>query len=147
MNTNTIRIEQLRDGKDRQLRRLLNCFLSEIGEPPLSPEAESALARAVADGRIIFFLALDGAQAVGICSVSPCFSTFGCKTSGVFDDFYVDPAYRHRGVARRLADAARRWCAGQNYASLTVGCSDGDVGMYQSLGFGIRLGTMLAAEP
>lgn len=81
-----------------------------------------------------------------MCSISPCFSTFGCTTSGVFDDFYIDPGYRHRGLARLLAAYAQDWCSRQGFASLTVGCSDGDIGMYQNIGFDVRLGTMLAVD-
>ena len=85
-----------------------------------------------------------GSRAVGMCSVSPCFSTFACGETGVFDDFYVEPPFRRQGAARLLARAAQGWCRERGMASLTVGCSAGDVGMYRALGFEVELGTMLA---
>lgn len=136
----------LTDGTDWQLQRLLNSFLAEIGEEMLDDGKKERLAQAVGAGKIQFFLAKRGYRTVGICSVSPHFSTFACKGSGVFDDFYVEPAFRRQGIARQLADAARKWCREQGYASLTAGCSDGDMDMYRSLGFKTRLGTMLAAD-
>jgi len=144
--TNRIHIKLLCSEPDAHFLFLMDRFLDSIGEPPLTMSKKAPLAQAVTDGRIRFFLAWDGEKPVGMCSVSPCFSTFGCAASGVFDDFYVVPEYRHHGIARLLAAHAQDWCRQQGYASLTVGCSDGDIGMYQNLGFDIRPGTMLATD-
>ena len=119
-------------------------FLAEIGEAPMEQAAQTRLEQAISGGEITFFVARRLNRPVGICSVSSCFSTFACKKTGVFDDFYVEPAFRHQGVARTLVAAAQSFCRAQGYASLTVGCADGDVAMYRALGFGERLGTMLA---
>lgn len=143
-----LRVERLTDpdGPELgwQLLKLENSFLAEIGEDPLTEAKKERLAAAVGEGRIAFFLALRGTRAVGMCSASPCFSTFACGETGVFDDFYVEPPFRRRGAARLLAQAARDWCRARGMASLTVGCSAGDVGMYRALGFELELGTMLA---
>lgn len=119
-------------------------FLAEIGEAPMEQAAQTRLEQAISGGEITFFVARRLNRPVGICSVSSCFSTFACKKTGVFDDFYVEPAFRHQGVARTLVAVAQSFCRAQGYASLTVGCADGDVAMYRALGFGERLGTMLA---
>lgn len=141
-------VERLADPEDAalgwQLHKLENGFLSEIGEDPLTDKKKSRLSSAIREGRIVFFLVRRGYRAVGMCSVAPCFSTFTCETTGVFDDFFVEPAFRRQGAARLLTDAAQAWCREQGYASLTVGCSAGDVGMYRALGFSTELGTMLA---
>lgn len=141
-------VERLTDPEDAalgwQLHKLENGFLAEIGEGALSDEKKSRLSDAVREGRITFFLARRGYRAVGMCSVSSCFSTFACGPVGVFDDFFIEPVFRHEGIARLLADTAQTWCREQGYASLTVGCSAGDVGMYRALGFETELGTMLA---
>ena len=71
------------------------------------------------------------------------FSTFNYQRSGVFEDFYILPEYRHRGIARALVQYAYRE---SGVASLTVGCADCDVGMYQALGFSVPLGHLLAFE-
>lgn len=144
--TNNIQIKPLCSKPDTEFMSLMDRFLGSIGEAPMTSSQRSALTQAVTDGQIRFFLAWDGPVLVGMCSVSPCFSTFRCTTSGVFDDFYILPDYRHRGIAKLLTTHAQSWCRQQYYASLTVGCSDGDIGMYQNLGFDIRLGTMLAAD-
>ena len=123
---------------------LENRFLDAVEELPLNREQWERLAEAIRQRKISFFLARLEGQTVGICSVSPCFSTFDCRPSGVFDDFYVEPAFRHQSVARVLVEATRGWCVSRGMASLTVGCSPGDVGMYRALGFETNLGTMLA---
>lgn len=125
-----------------QLLRLENDFLSEIGEPCLDAPRMERLERAVEVGRIVFFLAWCGDRAVGMCSVSPCFSTYACADIGVFDDFYVEPAYRKRGAARLLVRTAESWCRENGLASMIVGASD--EAMYKSLGFTTELGPMLA---
>lgn len=143
-----LRVERLTDpdGPELgwQLLKLENSFLAEIREEPLTGGKKERLADAVRAGRIAFFLAMRGSRAVGMCSVSPCFSTFACGETGVFDDFYVEPPFRRQGAARLLARAAQGWCRERGMASLTVGCSAGDVGMYRALGFEVELGTMLA---
>lgn len=125
-----------------QLFRLENGFLREIGEPCLDVPRMERLERAVEAGRIVFFLAWCGDRAVGMCSVSPCFSTYACADIGVFDDFYVEPAYRKRGAARLLVRTAECWCRENGLASMIVGASD--EAMYKSLGFTTELGPMLA---
>lgn len=143
-----LRVERLADPDDPrlgwQLYKLENSFLAEIGEELLTEEKKGRLSAAVREGKIAFFLAMRGTRAVGMCSVSPCFSTFACGETGVFDDFYVEPPFRRQGAARKLARAAQAWCRERGMASLTVGCSAGDVGMYRALGFELELGAMLA---
>ncbi|MDE6259661.1 MAG: GNAT family N-acetyltransferase [Oscillospiraceae bacterium] len=139
-----ITVERLTDPESWQLYKLENSFLAEIGEEPLTEEKKARLSAAVREGKIVFFLAMRGTRAVGMCSVSPCFSTFACGEIGVFDDFYVEPPFRRRGAARLLTRAAQEWCRERGMASLTVGCSNRDVGMYRALGFELELGAMLA---
>lgn len=143
-----VTVELLTDPEDPalgwQLLKLENGFLAEIREAPLDDAKKERLQEAVRAGRIAFFLAKRGYRAVGMCSVSRCFSTFACSDIGVFDDFFVEPVFRRQGVARKLAVFAQDWCKEKGLASLTVGCSEGDVELYRSLGFASHLGTMLA---
>lgn len=129
-----------------ELAGLENSFLSEIGEGPLDEMRQARLQKAAGAGEITFFVAKRRNRPIGMCSVSSCFSTFACKRSGVFDDFFVEPAFRHQGVARLLVQAAQSFCRAQDYASLTVGCADCDAPMYRALGFETRLGVMLASD-
>ena len=96
---------------------------------------------AIESGQILFYGAWDGDVLAGCCSVTVGFSTFNYRRSGVFEDFYILPEYRHRGIARALVRYA--WDE-SGVASLTVGCADCDVKMYQALGFSVPLGNLLA---
>ena len=136
-------VERLTDPEDWQLMKLENGFLREIGEEPLSEKKQQRLKEAIGGGKITFFLAKRGYRAVGMCSVSPCYSTFSCAETGVFDDFYVEPAFRRQGAARLLVTAARSWAEENALSGLTVGCADCDTEMYRALGFDVRLGIML----
>ena len=139
-----ITVEVLADPKDWQLKKLENGFLKEIGESPATEEKQEQLAQAFRDGKITFFVAKRGYRAVGMCSVAKCFSTFACTDTGVFDDFYIEPVFRKKGVARMLAQAAQDLCEEKGLASLTVSCAPCDEGMYQALGFDVRLGSTFA---
>ena len=59
----------------------------------------------------------------------------------MFEDFFIQPEYRHRGIARKLVAYAYEQ---SGVESLTVGCADCDMKMYEAIGFGIPLGNMLA---
>ena len=139
-----ITAEVLVDPDDWQLKKLENGFLKEIGEQPATEEEQEHLARAIRDGKITFFVAKRGCRAVGMCSVVKCFSTFACTDAGVFDDFYIEPAFRRKGIARMLAQAAQKWSEENALASLTVTCAPCDEGMYQALGFDTNLGKTFA---
>lgn len=139
-----ITVELLVDPDDWQLKKLENGFLKEIGEAPSTEEKQEQLAQAVRDGKIMFFMAKRGCRAVGMCSVSRCYSTFECTDVGVFDDFYIEPVFRRNGVARKLSRAAQQWCIENGLASLTVTCAPCDEGMYQALGFDAHLGKTFA---
>lgn len=136
-----IKVEILEDPEDWQLKKLENGFLKEIGEPSLTKEKQASFAQAIRDGKITFFIAKRGYRAVGMCSVANCFSTFACSDVGVFDDFYIEPAFRKKGIARQLTKAAQAWCQEKGIASLSVTCAPCDERMYQALGFSSTLGT------
>ncbi len=132
--------------EDWQLRRLENGFLHEIGEEKMDDARFGRLLSAMRDRRIQFFFAKTGMQTVGMASVVRSFSTFTCADVGVFDDFYVLPAFRGQGIARMLVRAARDWCAANGLACLNVCCAPCDEAMYSSLGFGAKLGIGLSME-
>ena len=137
-------VEILSDPTDWQLLKLENGFKKDIGEEALSEEKQKQLQKAVKEGRITFFVARRGYRAVGMCSVARCYSTFSCSDTGVYEDFYIEPAFRGRGIARKLAQAAQTWCRDKGISSLTVCCAPCDEKMYQALGFDICLGTTFA---
>ena len=135
-----ITVEILSDPEDWQLKKLENGFLREIGEAPSTEEKQKQLAWAIQTGKITFFMAKRGYRAVGMCSVAQCFSTYACTDIGMFDDFYIEPAFRKKGIAGKLVQAAQNWCKANSLASLTVTCAPCDEKMYQALGFASHLG-------
>lgn len=124
-----------------QLWELQIAYKAEIGEETPAAQDRSRLESAMEHGQIIFFGAWDGQTLAGCCSVTVGFSTFLYAPSGVLEDFYIRPPYRHRGIARELVRFAFSDCGA---ATLTVGCADCDVPMYRTLGFSVKLGNLLA---
>lgn len=125
------------------LKMLQLGYKQQIGEEPPSDEDFDSLSAAIEKERIIFYGCMDEGRLIACCSVTPTYSTFNYRTGGVFEDFYIVPEYRHRGIARQLVRFAYQQ---SGVGSLTVGCADCDVKMYQSLGFAVPLGNLLAFE-
>lgn len=118
-------------------------YKAEIGEEAPGEADRERLEAAIRKDRIRFYGAWDGDVLAGCCSVTVGFSTFSYAASGVFEDFYIRPDCRHKGIARELVRLARTESGIQ---SLTVGCADCDVEMYRALGFTVRLGNLLAFD-
>lgn len=111
------------------------------------PITVERLTQAIREGRITFLVARRDGRAVGMCSVAEIFSTFACGPVGQLEDFYVEPVFRRRGVARQLVQAAQALCRERSIASLTVCCAPCDEAMHRALGFTAPLGRTLAWLP
>lgn len=129
---------------DCQLMRLQNGYRADIGEEMLDEAAQKRLKAAIDKGSICFFLLKRGYRSIGMCSAAPVFSSFECKNAGIFEDFYIEPAFRRCGGARLLAQAAQEFCREQGFSDLSVCCAPCDEAMYRALGFTTRLGSMYA---
>lgn len=127
------------------LRALQSEFSRAIGEPALDREAFARIAVAVNAGRITFLLARDAGEAIGMCSLTFGFSTYGAAPFGVVDDIYVVTERRGSGVARALVKAATAEARSRGSRSVLIGCSDGDVEMWKHFGFR-KIGNMMATD-
>ena len=143
MKEKTMDYRRIDSSQMDSLWELQKMYKAEIGEEEPDNCKKARLAEALNNARIFFYGAWDGNLLAGCCSVTIGFSTFNYAESGVFEDFYIRPAYRHKGIARELVRLAR---SESGIRSLTVGCADCDVAMYQSLGFSVRLGNLLAYD-
>ena len=138
-----MRYQRMTDSQMDALWELHKKYKMEIGEDEPDLACKDRLAEAIKAHRIFFFGAFDDKALVGCCSVTVGFSTFNYMPSGVFEDFYIRPEYRHKGIARQLVQFAR---LESGVSSLTVGCANCDVQMYKTLGFSIPLGNLLAFD-
>ncbi len=127
-----------------QLKQLMAGYKKAIGEELLTNTQKASLRNAIENHEIFFFVAKRKTRLIGMCSVSLTFSTYQCKKSGVFEDFYILPVYQNRGIATSLTECVFYWCDKHDITSLWVGSSKGDIDMYQHLGFGVQLGSLLA---
>ena len=123
-----------------ELHRL---YKEEIKEDEPDLAGKERMTEAIKANSILFFGAYDEKALIGCCSVTVGFSTFNYLPSGVFEDFYILPEYRHKGIAHQLVQFAR---LESGVSSLTVGCADCDVQMYKALGFSIPIGNLLAFD-
>lgn len=127
------------------LSRLLNGFLTSIGEPALDDGSIARLRKAMGEEKIFFYVARKGETAIGICSLAVAFSTYRTSSFGVLDDFFIIPEMRKKGVARLildhvLSDARRRGCR-----SVIIGCGKEEAPMYKHFGFK-TIGSMMAID-
>ena len=124
-----------------ELKELQMAYKIAIGEDTPKEEDFKSLLNAIEHKEILFYGCMCEGKLVACCSISVTFSTFNYQKSGVFDDFYIRPEFRHKGIARKLVLYA--W-EQSGVGSLTVGCADCDEEMYKAIGFEIPLGNMLA---
>ena len=126
-----------------ELMELQKAYKVEIGENMPSDEELESLRNAIEDGQIHFYGCICDNSLIACCSVCNVYSTFNYGKAGVFEDFYIKPEYRHKGIARKLVAYAYEQ---SGVESLSVGCADCDIQMYQAIGFRISIGNMLAFE-
>lgn len=124
-----------------ELKTLQKNYKKAIGEDEPNEAQLESLKKAIEQGNIRFYGCICETSLVACCSVSFTYSTFNYGKSGVFEDFYILPEYRHKGIARKLVAYAYEQ---SKVNSLTVGCADCDVEMYRAIGFQIPLGNMMA---
>ena len=77
-------------------------YKSAVGEEEPTDADKDRLAAAIGRGAIFFYGAFEDDRLIGCCSVTVGFSTFDYLPGGVFEDFYILPEYRHKGIARQL---------------------------------------------
>lgn len=124
-----------------ELKRLQGAYKNEIGEELPTEKNFESLKKAMDREQIHFYGCICDKALVACCSICFTYSTFNYEKAGVFEDFYIRPEYRHKGIARKLVSYAYEE---SGVASLSVGCADCDVDMYKALGFDFPLGNMLA---
>ena len=124
-----------------ELKSLQKDYKVAIGEDVPSDMELESLRKAIEQGQIQFYGCICDESLVACCSICVTYSTFNYDKSGVFEDFYIKPEYRHKGIARKLVVYALEQ---SEVSSLTVGCADCDLAMYHAIGFQIPLGNMLA---
>ena len=138
-----MRFLKLSEKEAALLEPLQRAYKTEIGEEPPTEEDFARLAEAIKEGKILFFGCMENGELIACCSVTVGFSTYDYRPSGMFEDFYIVPAWRHRGIARELVRFAFRE---SGVSTLTVGSADCDAEMYRALGFAIPLGRLLAFD-
>lgn len=88
-------------------------------EPPdeLTAELDDCLRKI--DGEPVFVAETPDGRLVGMIEASIRHAAPGCSTDriGYIEGWYVEPAFRRRGIGRRLVEAAESWARGQ-------GCSE-----------------------
>ncbi|WP_294496636.1 GNAT family N-acetyltransferase [uncultured Gemmiger sp.] len=124
-----------------ELVELQKAYKAEIGEAEPTCAELNRLKQAIKMRKIRFYGCRCDQTLVACCSICETYSTFHYGKSGVLEDFYIRPAYRHQGIARKLVAFAYEQ---SGVGSLTVGCADCDVPLYRAIGFGVPLGNLLA---
>ena len=97
------------------------------------------LAKAMGEGSLRAWLACEDDHAVagGAIIISPWPAhpyDLECRRATILN-VYTDPAYRRRGLARRLMRTMIDWCRREGFARVTLHASDDGRHLYESLGF------------
>jgi GNAT superfamily N-acetyltransferase len=124
---------------------MLEAYLAAIGESGLEEAGCDRIAAAIDRGDIVFFVARDGEEPVGLCSITIGFSTYKASPFALLEDYYVAESHRGEGTARLLVEAAAAFATARGCASILAGCSNTDVPMWSHLGF-MRLANLMAKD-
>lgn len=138
-----MKIEMLREEKFDKIKPIIQQYKKSIHEDNLEEYQFQELKKAIEDNRISFYIVIDAGNIVGMCSISSVFSTYRCEYMGIFEDFYIEPEYRKKGIAKNLTGYVFNEMKTKNINSVWVGCADVDIKMYKHLGFEIELGNLL----
>lgn len=109
-------IEVLTDPEDWQLVKLENGLRFELGQQLMTEEPLEQLRQAIRSGATTIFLAKRGCRAVGMCQVS----MDDRSDTGSLSDLFVEPAFRHSGIARMLTAAAQQWSHEQGLSGIVL---------------------------
>ena len=132
---------EIKSERFEELKKLQMAYKAEIGEETPTEADFESLQKAMEQEQIYFYGCVCENSLVACCSICVTYSTFNYEKAGVFEDFYIQPEYRHKGIARELVAYAYRQ---SKIGSLSVGCADCDTEMYRAFGISIPLGNMLA---
>jgi GNAT superfamily N-acetyltransferase len=118
MNT-AIRVQKIGVESFDSALYLLQRFFDEEGFSAPTAEMRASLHAMVTGPGSAVFLAWQGAEAVGVATVT---TSVGIEygRAAELEDLYVLPAARRSGVASALIDAVRRWCREQGCTALLV---------------------------
>ena len=142
-------VSRLMDSLDALHRTRLPWMFRVPGEPP-RPRAHFARLLASDDSAVFVAEAASVVGvAVGFMRSAPELPVFVQQTCVVLDSLVVDPAWRRRGLGRRLARSVEGWGFGAHAAWLEVNVYEVNPearGFYQALGY-LPLSTKLCLEP
>ena len=79
-----------------ELKSLQKDYKVAIGEDVPSETELESLRKAIEQGHIHFYGCICDESLVACCSICVTYSTFNYDKSGVFEDFYIKPEYRHK---------------------------------------------------
>lgn len=136
-------VRKLNPTEFEKIRPLMDAFKASVGEDELTGEEYFSLKKAFFKGDIEFIVIDEDGAIIGMCTISRFFSTYRCACGAVFDDFYILPEHRKKGLAKKMLDFVLEYCDSNYIQSLQVGCADVDKEMYEHLGFNIPLGNLL----
>lgn len=106
---------------------------------PTGPDIANVWAEIIADKRLHYFGALNGAELVSTCNLAVIPNlTRGCRPYGVIENVVTHPIYRRRGFGKAVLGAAldHAWKLGCYKVMLLTGRKDSEIfRFYESAGF------------
>src|SRR5262245_1440843 len=96
-----------------------------------------------AGGELVTFVAVDTDNSLcGFVEASLRPSAEGCTTRpvGYVEGIFVQPAFRRRGIARKLIEAAERWAVSKGCSEFASDCyidNEASIRLHQNLGFSV----------
>jgi len=94
-----------------QLALIFDAYRRYYGQPAAVEAAHRFLAERMQQGESVILIAEAEGQVVDFTQLYPIFTSLGLKKSLLLNDLFVDEAWRKRGIATQLLEAAKRVAA------------------------------------
>lgn len=108
------------------------------GGKPAESEARRFIAERIERSQSIILLAIDGDAGCGFVQLYPLFSSVSMQPLLILDDLFVEKAYRRRGLASQLLQAAEDYARSIGVARLRLSTQHSNAGaqaLYEQAGW------------
>lgn len=128
MNKNNYTIRQATADDAQIVGSMVNALLCELFTDHFSkdelPEHVEAARSLMSTDHIYAFLAYDGINPVGLCTLHQCAAVYAKGLFGEISELYINPDCRSGGLGAMLIDAAKTFGRQQGWSIIEVGAPD-----------------------
>ncbi|MFD0797710.1 GNAT family N-acetyltransferase [Maribacter chungangensis] len=115
-----VTIKQVSEAELEDILPLFNAYRLFYGQFINESAALDFLKDRLTKKESVIFLSYNNKVPVGFTQLYPTFSSVSLQSSLILNDLFVHKSYRNKGIAKKLLEAAKRYCGTNNYKGLAL---------------------------